>query len=65
MKKYLFLTLSVIFLAIGLGAMFIGHGSTSTWQILEGTGKGLGGVFFILFYIFMLLGKQPQDKTGH
>jgi hypothetical protein len=67
MKKYLFLALSVLFLALGLGAMFIGHGKTSGFQIVEGMGKGLGGVFFILFYILVLLEKQPQDKTtsGH
>jgi hypothetical protein len=66
MKKYLFLLLSIVFVAVGLGAMFIGHGSTSGYQIVEGMSKGLAGVFFILFYIFMLMEKQPRDKTsGH
>jgi hypothetical protein len=63
-KKHIFLALAIIFLAIGLGAMFIGHGSTTTYSIIEGGCKGLGGVFFILYYILMLLGNQPKDKTA-
>lgn len=62
--KYVFLVLSIVFVAIGLGAMFIGHGSTTTYSIIEGGSKGLGGVFFILYYILMLLGNQPKDKTA-
>ncbi|HEV8543018.1 MAG TPA: DUF1328 domain-containing protein [Verrucomicrobiae bacterium] len=61
--KYVFLALAIFFVAIGLGMMFFGHGSMAS--IIEGVAKGLAGVFFILFYIFMLLGKQPLDKTGH
>jgi hypothetical protein len=64
MLKYLFLALSLTFLVIGFGSMFFGHSSFSS--MLEGVGKGCAGVFFILFYIFMLLGRQPRDKTsGH
>ena len=64
--KNLFLLLSIIFLAVGLGAMFMGHGSSSTVAMVEGIAKGLAGVFFILYFIFMLMGNQPTDKTaGH
>jgi hypothetical protein len=62
--KNISLILSVLFLAIGLGAMFMGHGQSSTMDIIQGGAKGLAGVFFILYYILMLLGKQPTDKTG-
>jgi hypothetical protein len=62
-NKYLYLVLSVVCLAIGLGSMF--SGETSTLNILEGAFKGLAGVFFILYYILMLLGKEPTDKTTH
>lgn len=60
--KNLFLLLAIVFIAVGLGAMFFGHSSTTA--MIEGIAKGLGGVFFILYYIFMLLGKQPMDKTA-
>jgi uncharacterized membrane protein YfcA len=62
--KNLFLILAIVFLVIGLSGMFLGH-SSSTMAMIEGIAKGLAGVFFILFYIFMLLGKQPTDKTTH
>jgi hypothetical protein len=62
--KNVCLILSVVFLAIGLGAMFMGHGQSSKMDIIQGGAKGLAGVFFILYYILMLLGKQPTDKTG-
>lgn len=62
--KNLFLLLAIAFVVIGLGATFIGHDSSTTMSIVEGIFKGLGGVFFILYYIFMLLGKQPLDKTS-
>jgi hypothetical protein len=62
--KNLYLLLAIVFLVIGLGSMFIGHDSSTTLAIVEGICKGLAGVFFILYYIFMLLGKQPQDKTS-
>jgi hypothetical protein len=63
--KLLFLALAILFLAIGLGAMFMNH-ANSTVAMIEGIAKGLAGVFFILYYIFMLMGKQPGDKTaGH
>jgi hypothetical protein len=54
----------VVFLVIGLSAMFLGHGKSSLLDVLQGGAKGLAGVFFILYYILMLLGKQPTDKTG-
>jgi hypothetical protein len=57
--KNLFLLLTIVFLVIGLGAMFMGGHA-----IIEGCFKGLAGVFFILYYIFMLLGEQPLDKTS-
>ena len=44
--------------------MFLGHGKSSLLDVLQGGAKGLAGVFFILYYILMLLGKQPTDKTG-
>lgn len=59
--KYICLALSVLFLVIGLGAMFA-DGSKA--GMIQGIFKGLAGVFFIIFYILMLLGKQPMDKTG-
>jgi hypothetical protein len=62
-NKYLYLALSVVCLAVGLGAMFAGE--TSRLDMIEGVFKGLAGVFFILYYILMLLGKQPLDKTTH
>jgi hypothetical protein len=61
-NKYLYLVLSVVTLAIGLWAMFAGE--SSRLDMIEGIFKGLAGVFFILFYILMLLGKQPADKTS-
>jgi hypothetical protein len=62
--KNIFLTLAIVCLAIGLGAMFFGHGKSSTLDMIQGGFKGLAGVFFILYYILMLMGKQPMDKTG-
>lgn len=62
--KNICLLLSILFLAIGLGAMFMGHGQSSKMDIIQGIAKGLAGVFFILYYILMLLGKQPSDKTA-
>ena len=60
--KNICLILSIVFLAIGLGTMFM----SQSWKmdIIQGGSKGLAGVFFILYYILMLLGKQPTDKTG-
>lgn len=54
-NKYLYLALAIVCLIIG----FTGGPK------LEGGFKGLAGVFFILFYILLLLGKQPTDKTTH
>ena len=54
-NKYLYLALSIICLLIGI------FGGSA----LEGGFKGLAGVFFIIFYILTLLGKQPTDKTTH
>jgi hypothetical protein len=62
--KKLFLFLAIVFLVIGFGSMLTGHAYSSTLAMIEGIAKGLAGVFFILFYIFMLLGKQPTDKTS-
>ena len=62
--KNISLILSIVFLALGLGAMFMGPGESSKMDILQGLFKGLAGVFFIIFYILMLLGKEPMDKTG-
>lgn len=62
--KNIALLLSIVFLAIGLGAMFVGHGQSSKMDMIQGGFKGLAGVFFIVYYILMLLGKQPTDKTG-
>jgi hypothetical protein len=63
--KYIFLGLAILNVVIGLVVMFTAH-ETTTGAMIEGVCKGLGGVFFILFYIFMLLGKQPLDKeSGH
>lgn len=42
----------------------MGHGKSSMIDIIQGGFKGLAGVFFILFYILMLMGKEPTDKTG-
>lgn len=60
-NKYLYLALSIVCLIIGLGAMMAGQ--TSRLDMIEGAFKGLAGVFFIIYYIFMLLGNQKQDKT--
>lgn len=54
-NKYLYLALSIVCLVIGL----VGG------PMLEGGFKGLAGVFFILFYILLLLGNEPTDKTTH
>jgi hypothetical protein len=54
MKKYLFLAIAIFSGMIG----FFTHGK------FEGYGKGLAGVFLILFLIFTLFGKQPFDETG-
>jgi hypothetical protein len=62
--KNLCLLLSILFLAIGVGATFMEHNPGSMVGVYQGLFKGLGGVFFIVFYILMLLGKQPMDKTG-
>jgi len=62
-NKYLYLALSIVSLVIGLGAMF--SGENYKIDIIEGIFKGLAGVFFILYYILMLLGKEPLDKTTH
>ena len=59
----MYLLLSVVFLASGLWGMLAGE--TTTLNIIEGIAKGLAGVFFILYYILMLLGKEPADKTTH
>lgn len=61
--KYIFLVLAIVSLAIGFGSMFFGQ-QNSTASMFQGVFKGLGGVFFILYYILMLLGNQPADKTG-
>lgn len=60
--KYIFLILAIVCLAVGLGAMFMGKSSFA--DMIQGGFKGLAGVFFILYYILMLLGKEPSDKTG-
>jgi hypothetical protein len=60
--KYIFLLLAIVCLAVGVGTMFLGKSSTAA--MLEGGFKGLAGVFFILYYILVLMGKQPTDKTG-
>jgi hypothetical protein len=60
--KTIFLLLAIICLAVGLGTMFAGE--SSMLARVQGGFKGLAGVFFILWYILMLLGKQPTDKTG-
>ena len=52
-NKYVYLALAVISLIIGLMG----------GPVVEGAFKGLAGVFFILFYIFLLLQKQPTDET--
>jgi hypothetical protein len=62
--KNAFLISSILSLVIVLAAMFM-MSDGSTKSIVEGIFKGLAGVFFILFFIFMLLGKQPLDKTTH
>jgi hypothetical protein len=62
--KNIFLILSLIFLGIAVAAMFMGHGKSSTADMIQGGFKGLAGVFFILYYILVLMGKQPMDKTG-
>ena len=62
--KNLFLLLFIVFLVIGFSSMFMGHHTSSTMAMIEGIAKGCAGVFFILYYIFMLLGGQPTDKTS-
>lgn len=62
--KNVFLVLSILCLAIGLGTMFMGHGKNSMLDMFQGVFKGLGGVFFILYYVLTLFGKEPIDKTG-
>lgn len=62
-NKYFHLLLAVVCLVIGLGAMFSGESSRK--DMIEGLFKGLAGVFFVLYYILMLIGKEPVDKTTH
>ena len=62
--KYICLALSILCLAIGLGSMFLGHGKSSFLDMVQGVAKGLSGVFFIIFYVLMLMGNQPTDKTS-
>ncbi|MGN6387615.1 MAG: hypothetical protein ACTHMT_15400 [Verrucomicrobiota bacterium] len=61
-KKTIFLLLAIVFFGIGIATMFtdgiVGH-------IAQGLCKGLGLVFFILFLVQVLLGKQPLDKMPH
>jgi hypothetical protein len=61
-KKNLFLLMSIVSLVIAFAAM-MGQGTTAA--IIQGLAKGFAGVFFILFFIFMLLGNQPTDKSTH
>jgi uncharacterized membrane protein YuzA (DUF378 family) len=61
-KKNLFLLLSIVSAIIGVAAM---TGQSTTASIIQGIAKGFAGVFFILFFIFMLLEKQPTDKSTH
>ena len=63
--KTVFLVLAILFLIIGLAGMFIGHSTSSTMAMIEGLGKGLAGVFFVLWYILVLLGKEPTDETAN
>jgi hypothetical protein len=42
----------------------VGHGQSSMLDMVQGGFKGLAGVFFIVYYILMLMGNQPADKTG-
>jgi hypothetical protein len=62
--KNIFLVSAIVSVAIAFGAMFMGHGKSSTLDMIQGGFKGLAGVFFILYYILMLMGKEPMDKTG-
>lgn len=32
--------------------------------MVSGIGKALAGVFFILWYIWLLFGKEPVEKSG-
>ena len=60
--KTILLLSAIVSLAIGLGAMLMGKGSTAA--MIQGGFKGLAGVFFILYYVLVLFAKQPMDKTG-
>ena len=62
--KKIFLILAIVFLAVGVGAMFMGHGKSSMLDMIQGVAKGLAGVFFILYYVLMLFGNEPKDKTS-
>ncbi|MGV3773910.1 MAG: hypothetical protein ACO1QB_13490 [Verrucomicrobiales bacterium] len=61
MNKYLFLVLAIVCFAIGL----LSPNQTITGNIITGIGKALGGVFFILYFIMMLLEKQGSDGAKH
>ena len=62
-NKYLHLALSMVSFVVGLAMMY--SGESTLVNILEGIFKGLAGTFFILFYILMLLGNEPVDKSTH
>ena len=48
--KNISLILAIVFLAVGVGAMFM-DGQGSMAGIIQGLAKGLAGVFFVLCYI--------------
>ena len=62
-SKNLFLALAIVSLVVGLAIMLLER--TSFLSVVEGIAKGCAGVFFILYYIFMLMGDQPTDETTH
>jgi hypothetical protein len=51
-----------IFALIALAGLVVGFAVKDS--MVSGIGKALAGVFFILWYIWLLFASEPVEKTG-